>query len=147
MAMLKHLFIATFLGVSLILLIASQELSFQNAAIPRAAALVILILGVIELIKMWRQSRVESRSLSNGRSWKDVRHKGLMIGWLVFTVLAIYLIGFIYGIFLSGLVFFRIFLFRGFLQAALAAFVIGGFIYVAFVRLAGFALYEGRLIG
>jgi len=136
-----------FLGVSLLILIGSQDLSFQNAAIPRTAALVILILGVVELIKMWRQGRVESRSLPNGPSWKVFRHKGLMIGWLVFTVLAIYLIGFMYGIFLSGFVFFRIFYFRGFLKSALAAFVIGGFVYVVFVRLAGFALYEGKLIG
>ena len=147
MVVLMYLFMAFFLGVSLLMLIAAQDLSFQNAAIPRTAALVILILGVIELIKMWKQRRYESLALSNGQFWKVFHQKALVICWLVFTVLAIYLIGFIYGIFLSGFVFFRFFYFRSFLKAALAAFVIGGFVYLAFVRLAGFTLYEGNLLG
>ena len=114
--------------VSLGMLFGTLELSFKNAAIPRAAGLVVLILGLWELYKMGRVARSRWADSRTTISSDELKQKSLMAGWLVFTVLTIYLVGFVYGVAVSALVFFRVFVYSHLWQAALASLACAFFI-------------------
>lgn len=123
----------------------------HSAGLPRAAALVVVVVGLTDLLMTVRKDEyfrgpmvTEKHSPEQSA---EFRQKLILVLWLGATVLSIYMFGFIWGVLVSSTTFFQVFVWKQLWRSAIAALLVTAGVYMSFVWLAGFNLYGGALFG
>lgn len=124
---------------------------FKSKTIPLILSLAIIGMMVWEGVNVFLKEKgtnfpQEHEEKSKSSKAGPYENRFTVMIWLGISGIAIYVLGFLPAIFISSLIYFKIFLFRNNLHCVFSSLVVLVFVYVTFVVLANFNLYSGIIV-